>query len=173
MKRADLWYDESGAEWWSHVHLFFQAVQETLAGLASMTRLLAKEAPFCSQCFPPTCLSFHLPSLSHSHSLSLSLSKRVTIIFFFFFFKHRLFFVQLLVFLFFIFYFFGLNENRKTCERLWILIVYVCQVYIKRNYLLSSFHFFCPLFHFEMSQNIILFLKIKIINLLIFLLYPY
>ena len=32
---------------------------------------------------------------------------------------------------------------------------------------------FCPLFHFEMSQNIVLFLKIKDINLLIFLLYPY
>ena len=143
MKRADLWYDESGAEWWSHVHLFFQAVQETLAGLASMTHLLAKEAPFCSQCFPPTCLCFHLPSLSHSHSLSLSL-KKSHYKFFFFFFKNTLFFVQLLVFLFFIFYFFGLNENRKTCERLWILIVYVCQVYIsiKRKYLLIYYFLF-------------------------------
>ena len=34
-------------------------------------------------------------------------------------------------------------------------------------------HFFCPLFHFEISQNIILFLKIKVINLLMFLLYLY
>ena len=34
-------------------------------------------------------------------------------------------------------------------------------------------HFFGPLFHFEMSQNIILFLKIKVINLLMFLLYLY
>ena len=34
-------------------------------------------------------------------------------------------------------------------------------------------HFFCHLFHFEMFQNIVLFLKIKVINLLIFLLYPY
>ena len=39
--------------------------------------------------------------------------------------------------------------------------------------LLSPSHFVCPLFHFGMSQNIILFLKIKVINLLIFLLYPY
>ena len=70
--------------------------------------------------------SSNVPLFPSSITLSLSLSKRVTIIFFFFFFKHRLFFVELLVF--FIFYFFGLNENRKTCERLWILIVYVCQV---------------------------------------------
>ena len=39
--------------------------------------------------------------------------------------------------------------------------------------LLPPSYFFCPLFHFEMSQNIVLFLKIKIINLLMFLLYPY
>ena len=32
--------------------------------------------------------------------------------------------------------------------------------------------FVCPLFHFRMSQNIVLFLKIKVINLLMFLLYP-
>ena len=35
------------------------------------------------------------------------------------------------------------------------------------NYLLSSSYFVCPLFHFGMSQNIVLFLKIKVINLLI------
>ena len=40
-------------------------------------------------------------------------------------------------------------------------------------YILPPSHFFCPLFHFEMSQNIVLFPKIKLINLLIFLLYPY
>ena len=33
-------------------------------------------------------------------------------------------------------------------------------------YILPSSHFVCPLFHFEMSQNIVLFLKIKVINLL-------
>ena len=36
--------------------------------------------------------------------------------------------------------------------------------------LLPLSKFVCPLFHFRMSQNIILFLKIKIINLQIFLL---
>ena len=41
------------------------------------------------------------------------------------------------------------------------------------NKLLPPSHFFCPLFHFEMSQNIVLFLKIKVINLLMFLLYLY
>ena len=39
--------------------------------------------------------------------------------------------------------------------------------------ILSSSQFFCPLFYFEMSQNIVLFLKIKVINLLISLLHPY
>ena len=39
--------------------------------------------------------------------------------------------------------------------------------------ILPPSYFVCPLFHFGMSQNIVLFLKIKIINLLIFLLYPY
>ena len=39
--------------------------------------------------------------------------------------------------------------------------------------LLPPSHFFCHLFHFEMSQNIIMFLKIKVINLVMFLLYPY
>ena len=34
-------------------------------------------------------------------------------------------------------------------------------------------HFVCHLFHFEMSQIIVLFLKIRVINLLMFLLYPY
>ena len=33
--------------------------------------------------------------------------------------------------------------------------------------------FFCLLFHFETSQNIVRFLKIKVINLLMFLLYIY
>ena len=41
------------------------------------------------------------------------------------------------------------------------------------SFLLFLSHFVCPLFHFGMSQNIVLFLKIKVINLLIFLLYPY
>ena len=41
------------------------------------------------------------------------------------------------------------------------------------GYLLPPSYFFCPLFYFEMSQNIVLFLKIKVINLLMFLLYPY
>ena len=39
--------------------------------------------------------------------------------------------------------------------------------------ILPPSQFVYPLFHFEMSQNIVLFLKIKVINLLIFLLYPY
>ena len=44
---------------------------------------------------------------------------------------------------------------------------------IDRKIILSLFHFICSLFYFEMSQNIIMFLKIKVINLLMFLLYPY
>ena len=40
-------------------------------------------------------------------------------------------------------------------------------------FILPLFQFICPLFHFEISQNIDLFLKIIVINLLIFLLYPY
>ena len=39
--------------------------------------------------------------------------------------------------------------------------------------ILPPFHFVYPLFHFGMSQNIVLFLKIKMINLLMFLLYSY
>ena len=39
--------------------------------------------------------------------------------------------------------------------------------------LLPPSYLFCFLFHFEMSQNIVMFLKIKVINLLMFLLYPY
>ena len=39
--------------------------------------------------------------------------------------------------------------------------------------LLPLSHFVCHLFHFGMSQNIVMFLKIKVINLLMFLLYPY
>ena len=38
--------------------------------------------------------------------------------------------------------------------------------------ILPPSHFVGPLFHFGMSQNIVLFLKIKIISLLMFLLYP-
>ena len=34
-------------------------------------------------------------------------------------------------------------------------------------------HFVCPLFYFGMYQNIVMFLKIRVINLLIFLLYSY
>ena len=46
-------------------------------------------------------------------------------------------------------------------------------IYYKYNELPSPSQFVCPLFHFVMSWNIVLFLKIKVINLLIFLLYPY
>ena len=49
------------------------------------------------------------------------------------------------------------------------LVIYIIYIYI----LLSPSYFVCPLFHFEMSQNIVMFLKIKVINLLIFLLYPH
>ena len=45
--------------------------------------------------------------------------------------------------------------------------------FIKILILLSSFQFVCLLFYFKMSQNIVMFLKIKVINLLIFLLYLY
>ena len=38
--------------------------------------------------------------------------------------------------------------------------------------ILPPSHFVCPLFHFRMSRNIVLFLKIKVISLLMFLLYP-
>ena len=45
---------------------------------------------------------------------------------------------------------------------------------IKNNKkILPLSHFVCPLFHFRMSQNTVLFLKVKVINLLMFLLYPY
>ena len=54
----------------------------------------------------------------------------------------------------------------KTLVYCFLLII-VC-----KNTLPSS-QFVCPLFHFGMSQNIVLFLKIKIISLLMFLLYPY
>ena len=53
-----------------------------------------------------------------------------------------------------------------------ILNIYI-DIDVYYNLLLPPSHFVCPLFHFEMSQNIVLFLKIKVINLLIFLLYPY
>ena len=38
---------------------------------------------------------------------------------------------------------------------------------------LPPFYFVCLLFYFGMTQIIVLFLKIKVINLLMFLLYPY
>ena len=44
---------------------------------------------------------------------------------------------------------------------------------LKLFLILHPSHFFRPLFYFEISQNIVLFLKIKVINLLMFLLYPY
>ena len=40
---------------------------------------------------------------------------------------------------------------------------------VTNKIILPPSHFFCPLFHFEMSQNIVMFLKIKVINLLMFL----
>ena len=43
----------------------------------------------------------------------------------------------------------------------------------RSSILLLPFHFVCPIFYFGMSQNIVLFLKVKVINLLMFLLYPY
>ena len=52
-------------------------------------------------------------------------------------------------------------------------VEYETKVYLVVKLILPPSHFFCPLFHFEMSQNIVLFLKIKVINLLMFLLYPY
>ena len=45
--------------------------------------------------------------------------------------------------------------------------------FVLHHLILPPSHFVCPLFHFGMSQNIVLFLKIKVINLLMFLLYPY
>ena len=62
--------------------------------------------------------------------------------------------------------------------RLFILhyITLKCQFFLIVNlfsHILSPSHFVCLLFHFRMSQNIVMFLKIKVINLLMFLLYPY
>ena len=51
------------------------------------------------------------------------------------------------------------------------MCLFMKQAYVHLN--TPSVHFVCPLFHFEMSQNIVMFLKIRVINLLIFLLYPY
>ena len=60
----------------------------------------------------------------------------------------------------------------KEVPKKWILLdIRNCKG--KKLLLLPPSHFFYPLFHFEMSQNIVLFLKIKVINLLMFLLYPY
>ena len=46
-------------------------------------------------------------------------------------------------------------------------------IYQIKSMIYSLSQFVCLLFYFEMFQNIILFLKIKIINLLMFLLYLY
>ena len=54
-----------------------------------------------------------------------------------------------------------------------ISLILIVNVHIIIKLVLPPPHFICPLFHFEMSQNIVLFLKIKVINLLVFLLYPY
>ena len=44
---------------------------------------------------------------------------------------------------------------------------------LRKKMVLFLSHFICPLFYFEMFQDIVLFLKIKVIKLLMFLLYPY
>ena len=46
-----------------------------------------------------------------------------------------------------------------------ILISRTSLVYFLNHLLLPTPHFVCPLFHFKISQNIVLFLKIKVINL--------
>ena len=48
-----------------------------------------------------------------------------------------------------------------------ISLILIVNVHIIIKLVLPPPHFVCPLFHFEMSQNIVLFLKIKVINLLI------
>ena len=56
--------------------------------------------------------------------------------------------------------------NTSNVKRIYIYIHLI-------KIILHPSHFFYHLFHFDMSQNIVLFLKIKVINLLIFLLYLY
>ena len=48
-----------------------------------------------------------------------------------------------------------------------------CKIFIKKKKVLPLSQFVCFLFHFEMSQNIVLFLKLKTINILMSLLCPY
>ena len=64
----------------------------------------------------------------------------------------------------------------RNCNTLYICVFWWCwyiQLIYSLDFVLPPSQFVCPLFHFGMSQNIVLFLKIKIIGLLIFLLYPY
>ena len=77
-------------------------------------------------------------------------------------------------FFFFFFFLWWLEKieisNYNKCK----LLIFTQKVaYSKVSLLLPLSHFVCSLFHFRMSQNIVMFLKIKIINLLMFLLYPY
>ena len=65
----------------------------------------------------------------------------------------------------------GVSDGMGT--QVEIQMINKCKVQMIRKELLLPSHFVYPLFHFEMSQNIVLFLKIKVINLLMFLLYPY
>ena len=66
------------------------------------------------------------------------------------------------------------NVNIASHLIKWICKFMPCnQCRFETVYLLPPSHFVCPLFYFGIYQNIILFLKIKVINLLIFLLYLY
>ena len=68
---------------------------------------------------------------------------------------------------------FSIFNNKRYLNRP-LLIKYFLKVFIHFNKkILPPSHFVCPLFHFEISQIIVLFLKIRVINLLMFLLYPY
>ena len=49
------------------------------------------------------------------------------------------------------------------------LVEFIIHLLIRK--ILSLSQFVCPLFYFGMSQNIVMFLKKKVINLLMFLLY--
>ena len=57
-----------------------------------------------------------------------------------------------------------LSPKVRAKSKLYVTIFMLCTL---------PSHFVCPLFHFGMFQNIVMFLKIKVINLLMFLLYPY
>ena len=50
---------------------------------------------------------------------------------------------------------------------------FLLERYLLYIQILHPFQFVCSLFYFGISQNIVLFLKIKVINLPMFLLYPY